>query len=170
MVEELNWAWSLILLLIIWAAAFKDLRSFKIPHIYPGIVIALWVLGAGIELVTNNIDAIDLIWQLAAAIIAFMIGFVLFAMKVMGGGDVKLFAALALWIKFSNLFYLVAMMFILGLVYTILYAAFIYIRHRKQANETVSRKESLSVVRRSKVPYGPAIALGLSAYLAVLWA
>lgn len=74
------------------AAALSDLRSLIIPNRYP-IAIALlypaYVLAAG--------HAIDWPGGLMVAGGTFAVGLALFALRLTGGGDVKLLTAIALW-------------------------------------------------------------------------
>lgn len=77
---------------LIIAAAASDWRSLVIPNRYSLALVALYpsyVLASG--------GTIDWVAGLAFGASAFAAGFVLFAFKIFGGGDVKLFAAIALW-------------------------------------------------------------------------
>ena len=170
MIEGLPYFWGIALLCVVWSAAYKDIRSFTIPHLYPMLVVILWGVALPFAL-TGFLNTPDLIWNITSAGLAFFIGFILFALRLMGGGDVKLFTALSLWIKFSNLHIFVLFMVILGLFYTLLYAAWQYMKRRYHSDyKAETRMETYRIIKRSKVPYGPAIALGLTAYLAVLYA
>lgn len=74
------------------AAAASDWRSLTVPNRYSLAIAALfvpYVLVAGGDL--------DWLAHLGVASAAFGFGFVLFALRFCGGGDVKLFAAAALW-------------------------------------------------------------------------
>ncbi|MDE2301582.1 MAG: prepilin peptidase [Sphingomonadales bacterium] len=82
-------------------------------------------------------------FQLLVALGAFAVLAVLFAFRAMGGGDVKLLTALALWIRPAWFLQLVTIMAILGGVLTIVFAAWHITRRRKE---------------RIAVPYGVAIA------------
>ena len=86
----------------------------------------------------------DVALQLGFAIACLAILAALFAMRAMGGGDVKLLSALALWIPPALFFKLVVLMALLGGVLTVVIAA----RHllRKRAGPVM-------------VPYGVAIAV-----------
>ncbi|MFQ5562693.1 MAG: prepilin peptidase [Parvularculaceae bacterium] len=80
-------------------AAMNDLYEFKIPN-WVSIVLLAAYPAAGVALGAPA----PLIFQgcvLAAAALA--IGFILYATKVLGGGDAKLFAATAPWIGLSGL-------------------------------------------------------------------
>ena len=81
--------------------------------------------------------------QLALGVAAFAVLTGLFALRMMGGGDVKLLTALALWLPWQPFLTLVVIMALLGGVLTIVFAAW----HR--------------IARRSgklEIPYGVAIA------------
>lgn len=81
--------------------------------------------------------------QVGVAFIAFVVLAGLFALKLMGGGDVKLLAALALWLPPLTFVKLLVIMSLLGGALTIVVAAWHY---------TVTRR------RDAKIPYGVAIA------------
>ena len=123
-------------------AAFTDLRSRIIEN---------W-LNAGIAL------AAPLFWwasdyalwpdvaiQIALALAVFALFGGLFAMGGMGGGDVKLIGALALWLPLQPLVLMLVVMAMAGGVLTILMAALHKIRKSREKLE---------------IPYGVAIAFG----------
>ena len=76
------------------AAAYSDLRRFEIPNAISIALVLLYpvflLTGSGI---THPVIAV------AIAVAAFLIGGGLFAAGWLGGGDVKLFAAVALWVS-----------------------------------------------------------------------
>ncbi|MBC7908514.1 MAG: prepilin peptidase [Rhodospirillaceae bacterium] len=80
-------------------AAISDLKAFRIPNrdsllIAAAFVVAVPALGLGAEAAA---------WHVAAGVAAFVLGAVLFAFKVWGGGDVKLVAAVTLMMGFAGL-------------------------------------------------------------------
>ena len=81
--------------------------------------------------------------QLALGMAAFAVLAGLFAVRAMGGGDVKLLTALALWLPWQPFLKLLVIMALLGGVLTILFAA----AHR------IARRKG-----RVEIPYGVAIA------------
>ncbi|MEE4199835.1 A24 family peptidase [Erythrobacter sp.] len=83
--------------------------------------------------------------QLGIALLAFAILAGLFALRVMGGGDVKLLTALALWIEPAAFLQLLIIMAVAGGVLTIVMAGYHVMRRRKD---------------RLAIPYGVAIAFG----------
>jgi len=73
------------------AAAASDWRNLMVPNSYSLALAGLfpsYVLASG---------GVDWIGSLTYAGVAFAVGFLLFVLRICGGGDVKLFAAVALW-------------------------------------------------------------------------
>jgi prepilin peptidase CpaA len=120
-------------------AAFTDLRRRQIDN---------W-LNASIALAAPLFWwAGGLCWwaiglQLAVAAGAFALLCALFALRAMGGGDVKLLTALALWIRPDWFAHLVVIMALLGGVLTVAVAAWHIARRQRN---------------RIAIPYGVAIA------------
>lgn len=74
------------------AAAVTDLRARRVPNVIPLAIAALYpalVLAPG--------STVDWTGGLATGAIALLVGYLLFALRLCGGGDAKLFAALAIW-------------------------------------------------------------------------
>ena len=125
-------------------AAISDMRAFRIPNIYPAILILLFVLMQGFS------GFSDQLWvQLLHFIAALVVGMALFAKGWIGGGDAKLYAAVALWFNFSGGVALLFMTSISGLVLAIMLIA---------ARMAGLRKNVPKEERR--IPYGVAIAVG----------
>jgi prepilin peptidase CpaA len=82
--------------------------------------------------------------QLGVASITFAVCAGLFALRAMGGGDVKLLTALALWIQPALFLKLVIMMSLLGGLLTVVFGAWHIVKRRRD---------------RLAIPYGVAIAL-----------
>ena len=82
--------------------------------------------------------------HLLTAALAFSFFAIWFALGMMGGGDVKLFAALALWFPWADVMMMVLYASILGAVVTILFLVIHKLRRG---------------VGRAQIPYGVAIAL-----------
>ena len=80
------------------AAAGWDLASFTIPNFLQVVLVA----GFAILALASHMALGPLGWHLLAAAIGFAIGFALFAFNLVGGGDAKLFASVALWLGFPN--------------------------------------------------------------------
>ena len=120
-------------------AAFTDIRHRQIDNwLNAGIALGapLFWWASGLSLWPG------VALQFAVAFGAFIILAGLFAMRAMGGGDVKLLTALALWIPFSQYFELLLMMALVGGVLTIVMGAWHVMRRQKE---------------RLAIPYGVAI-------------
>lgn len=87
----------------------------------------------------------DLALQLLVAVIAFAGLTGLFVLRAMGGGDVKLLTALALWLPWALFLKLLVVMALVGGVLTVVLGMWHVSRRRKD---------------RLKIPYGVAIATG----------
>jgi prepilin peptidase CpaA len=85
--------------LLLAAAAGWDLASFTIPNFLPAMLAAAFVLFA----VAAGLSWSAIGWHLAAGFAGLFIGFTLFALGYIGGGDAKLFAAVVLWLGFHDL-------------------------------------------------------------------
>ena len=120
-------------------AAFTDLRRRQIDNwLNVGIALiapAFW-WASGLTLWPG------VAYQLGLALVAFVLLAGLFAMRVMGGGDVKLLTALALWIQPDHFLWLLLVMSVLGGVLTIVFGAW-----------HVARRQT----GRIAIPYGVAI-------------
>src|SRR3546814_899503 len=121
-------------------AAVTDIRERKIANwLNAGIALAaplFWWSGS-LELWP------DVAVQLGVAVAAFVVLAGLFALRMMGGGDVKLLTALALWIEPTWFLRLLIVMALIGGVLTVIMGAIHIIRRQRQ---------------RLAVPYGVAIA------------
>lgn len=122
-------------------AAWGDLRARIIPN-WLNLSIAL---GAPLWWWTNGWSLWpDIVLQIALACAVFFVFAACFAIGAMGGGDVKLIAALSLWLPLSPLMRMLFVMALLGGVVTI--ATLAVHRWRK----TLGNPE---------IPYGVAISL-----------
>lgn len=121
-------------------AAFTDIRRRQIDN-WLNAAIALaapaYWWAAGLSLWP------DIAMQVGLAAATFLVLAGLFALRLMGGGDVKLLSALALWLAPGMFVKLLVIMSLLGGFLTIVFAAWHY---------TVTRR------RDAKIPYGVAIA------------
>lgn len=122
-------------------AAFTDLRSRQIGNwLNAGIA-----LGAPLFWWSTGLDPWPgMALQLGVALATFIICAILFALRAMGGGDVKLLTALALWIAPLPFLKLLILMAILGGTLTLLFGARHIMKRRRD---------------RLAIPYGVAISL-----------
>lgn len=123
-------------------AAFTDIRRRQIDNWLNGAI----ALGAPLFWWASGVSLWpDVAIQLGVAFAAFVLLAGLFALKVMGGGDVKLLTVLALWIPPEIFLQLLVIMAIAGGVLTIAMGAWHFLRRQKE---------------RLAIPYGVAIAFG----------
>jgi prepilin peptidase CpaA len=121
-------------------AAFTDIRRRQIDNwLNAGIALAapLFWWASGLSLWPG------VAWQLGMALVTFIVLAGLFALRAMGGGDVKLLTALALWIEPEWFLRLVIVMALAGGVLTVVLGAWHIARRQRE---------------RLAVPYGVAIA------------
>lgn len=142
--------------LFVWAAV-ADFRSFKIPN---RISVSLVALYPAYLLATPTLPNWHLVSiAVAFALIVFVVGFGMFVMGWMGGGDVKLLSAAALWAGplaiLPFLIVVVAASALLALVIAV----------RTLTEQSVPLREAVVGLRfaplmKLTVPYGAAIAVG----------
>jgi prepilin peptidase CpaA len=122
-------------------AAFTDLRHRKIGNWLTGAI----ALGAPLFWWASGLSLWpDIAWQIGVAFATFAVLAALFAMRMMGGGDVKLLSALALWIAPLLFLKLIIVMALLGGVLTIVFGGWHVIRRQRE---------------KLAIPYGVAIAM-----------
>lgn len=133
-----------LLACIVGAAGIQDALRFRISNFFPlavvvGAIAAAAIAGPSVSL-----------WQNALVFVAVLaLGTAAFSYRLLGGGDVKMFAAVGLWLDLRSAVWLVALIFISGGV-----VALIYLASRPFRSGGDGRKG------HTKVPYGIAIALG----------
>jgi prepilin peptidase CpaA len=123
-------------------AAFTDIRRRQIDNwlniaIAAGAPLFWWTSGLALWP--------DVALQVGVAVAAFAALAGLFAMGMMGGGDVKLLTALALWIEPNAFLQLLIIMAIAGGILTIIMGGYHFLMQQKE---------------RLAIPYGVAIAFG----------
>lgn len=140
--------WLVIVLgVLLAAAAVEDALRFRISNLTCAGVLAAAVCAAVLEGVSVEL------WQnLAVFAILLVLGTAAFAAKLLGGGDVKLFAALGLWFDLSSAVWLVALVFLAGGAVAIAYL--------------LARPWRRAPAKDRRVPYGIAIAIGGLAVIA----
>lgn len=89
---------AIFLAALIWASV-TDLRHFEVPNWLPAAIVLSFAVAALLQGDVRTV-AQDHVLIGAATLV---IGFVLFAVRLVGGGDVKLLAATALWVGWSHL-------------------------------------------------------------------
>jgi prepilin peptidase CpaA len=135
-------------------AGVWDLASFTIPNFLSIALIGLFAVfafAAGLTL-----PAVGL--HLLAGLAGLVLGFGLFAMGWIGGGDAKLFAAVALWLGFHDLLNYALLASVFGGVLTL---ALLALRRLPLPVPLVRQAWALRLHdARSGIPYGVALAIG----------
>lgn len=142
LITYLHYGLVIALAIALLFAAFTDLRSRQISNRL-NLAIAI---GAPLFWWTSGLSLWpDVAMQLGVALAAFAVLAAMFAIGLMGGGDVKLLTALALWIAPQAFLQLLIIMALAGGVLTIVMAGWHFLRRQKE---------------RLAIPYGVAIAFG----------
>ena len=148
-------AWCLAALLV--AAAIEDAVRMRISNV---LCLAVFV-GAIVAMIAGGLEVT--LWQNALVFTALLgAGTVLFGMGKMGGGDVKLFAALGLWCSLDAALIMVCGVLISGGVLALLVLAVRTFAPAAAAARVVVLKPG------GGIPYGVAIAAGGLLTLALL--
>lgn len=149
-------------------AAASDVASRRIPN-QLSLIIAASFLVAGVA----SPDRVDLLGGLWVAAAIFAVGFIGFALGKVGGGDVKLLAAMGLWAgPAAAMDYLVLTGIAggaLALMYLVPEVAHAMTWFRATLERRVPRLQAIAIasdVKTQGLPYGVAIAAG---GIFVLW-
>lgn len=129
-----------ILAVLLLIAAATDLRARTIAN---GLNLAIALLAPAYWWANGLSPSPDMALQLALGLAVFAVFAALFALGWMGGGDVKLLGALALWLPTALTLKMLILMSLIGGVLTLAYVVTHKIRKIKESPE---------------IPYGVAIA------------
>ena len=141
------------------AAGICDLASYTIPNFLSAALAGLFLAFA----IAAHLDLGLAGWHLAAGGAGLALGFGLFALGWSGGGDAKLFAAIALWLGFSDLAAYAAAASLFGglLTLTLLLLRKVPLPAGLNGQGWLVRLHDA----RSGIPYGVALAAGVFAVL-----
>lgn len=142
MTVQLPDIFGILLAVLLLMAAWTDIRTRTISN---ELNAAIALLAVGFWWAAGESLWPDVVMRVAVALLLFMLFALLFMLRMMGGGDVKMIAALALWLPFNALLAMLTVMALAGGVITI----FLLVRQRWRPNAA-----------RPEVPYGVAIAIG----------
>ena len=149
---------TLYLIFSMLAVLWFDVSKYIIPNWLVGSLLLLYPVAVWMSPV-----AID--WQMALVgmLIVFVIGYAVFAMKWMGGGDVELITAYALWVGLSNLAEFIFIFGVIGGVFSVA----LWVLRKGLLHTNRSGKPLPRILREGEpVPYGVAIVLG---FMLMLW-
>jgi prepilin peptidase CpaA len=136
------------------AAALCDLARYTIPNrLCAALAVLFLVFAAAVALPLPLLG-----WHLAAGAAGLALGFALFALGWIGGGDAKLFAAIALWLGFGDLLAYGAAASLFGGALTL---GLLVLRQVPLPAALLGRGWILRLHdRQSGIPYGVALAAG----------
>ncbi|MBM3580464.1 MAG: pilus assembly protein CpaA [Alphaproteobacteria bacterium] len=136
--------------LLAWAA-WDDIRAYRIPNWLVGAFLALFAAA----LVSGIIPEKRILFHLATGAGALALGVLLFSRNWIGGGDAKLFAALALWAGWPETLRLALVTAIAG------GGVALFVLWRIRRTRTANGKDIPAGPKpgRPQVPYGVALAL-----------
>ena len=148
------WLLFFVLPALLVAAAMWDIASFTIPNFIPVALLA----GFALLLIVHPMSASAFGVHLLAGFIGLAVGFTLFALGYIGGGDAKLFAGVALWFGLHDLllYTLVASVFGGALTLSILAMRRVPLPAPLAAQGWLLRLHD----DREGIPYGVALAAG----------
>ena len=134
-------------------AAYSDLTSYKLPNFISLILMA----GFAVVMMVLQPPLSAVGWHVGVGAILFAVGFALFAAGLFGGGDVKVIAALGLWLGPMNVLSFLTLMTIFGGVLAVALLVFrkIKIPQTWLENSAIAGLHS----KEEGIPYGVAIAL-----------
>jgi prepilin peptidase CpaA len=132
-------------------AAVKDAREYRIPN-----TTVLCLVAAFIPYAAVQGSWMFLLWALAAGGVMFAVCAGMFAVRLVGGGDAKLIAAMALWTQFAAMprFFIV-----MALTGGILSAVYLVTRRLARRSAAPDPSAAPAEAPSQKIPYGVAIAL-----------
>lgn len=154
-----TWVAPGLFLALLAFAGVSDIARRKIPN---WTVLALIIVWIGAAIAGQAIGPWYL--ALAAAVIAFAVGYAFYNFGLMGAGDAKLFTAAAL---FANLGWLFQLALFTALLGGVLAVAYLMIRPRKAMRGLTAQGRAEALKNASGIPYGVPIALAaaFTAYL-----
>lgn len=142
MTIELPDLFGILLAVLLLMAAWTDIKTRTISN---ELNATIALLGMVFWFIAGETIWPDIAIRVGIALGLFLVCALLFLMKWMGGGDVKMIGALALWLPLQALIAMLTVMALAGGVIS----AFLLIRQKWRPN-----------AERPDVPYGVAIAIG----------
>jgi prepilin peptidase CpaA len=141
------------------AAAGWDIASFTIPNFLHGVLLA----GFAVFAVSTRMPMAALGWHCGAAAIGLAVGFLLFARGLVGGGDAKLFASVALWFGYPDILSFAVIASVFGGAL----AVFLLLFRQVPLPQFLASQAWLAKLHdhKSGIPYGVALASGAFAVL-----
>jgi prepilin peptidase CpaA len=155
LLAELHAACLALFAVLLIGAAVQDLRTMHIANGFPLAIVALFALFAAAGWASGRLPISSIGVAVAGAALIFAVGLAAFAAGVLGGGDVKLLAAVGLFAGPARLVDFLAITALAGGALGIAVLAGAPIGQSAGADGATWRARL-----RGRLPYGPAIAAG----------
>lgn len=139
--------------LLIWAA-MSDIRTYKIPN-----KISLLIAGIYPAHVLSS-TGVDWLGGLGVGAAVLGVGFVIFALRIVGGGDVKLAAATALWAGPEMIGAFLLLTALAGGLLSIVMFIRNWLIKRYQSVPVDGAEAPAAAALKTVVPYGAAVTMG----------
>ncbi|HYM98748.1 MAG TPA: prepilin peptidase [Aestuariivirgaceae bacterium] len=157
----------ILFILLMLTAAVSDLRSYRLPNWLVAAVASLFIVAAA----ATGMPLSLALWHGLAGVLVLIAGFGLFTAGVIGGGDAKLLAAVALWIGWTKLATFIFYTALAGGALAIVMLIWEFFRLHV---ELTAGNPNSSLIKRitslkPDLPYGVAIAAGACATLPETW-
>jgi prepilin peptidase CpaA len=140
--------------LLAWTA-IHDFRTFTIPNWICAAVVALFVVHG-----LSAPESVSWINSLIAGFLMFLGGLALFAANLMGGGDVKLIAALGLWAGLDAIMEFLVVTSIAGGILALAIVSRRWLSRQTIPDVATTEAGEQVSLRTAALPYGVAIACG----------
>ena len=145
---------SIYLIFSMLAVIWYDSTRYIIPNWLVGLLLGVYPLA--VLMAHSHID-----WPMAfaGAMMVLFVGYIIFMKRIMGGGDVKLITACALWVGYQNLLEFLFMFSLLGGVFAV---GVLGARKLLPFVPKLTKSGTIPRILRDKepVPYGVAISIG----------
>jgi prepilin peptidase CpaA len=145
---------SLIFPVVMVLAMVADFRTFEIPNSLPLALVLVYPLAA----VSAGFSWQQILWACALGSLMLLVAMVMFALRVMGGGDGKLLAAASLWTGQEQIFEFLLITTLAGGVLTM--ALLLYRRLPLASHFTGIAVLRQLHAKKKDIPYAIAIGAG----------
>ena len=148
----------LVLIVLLLASAVYDVAALRIPNVLCAAIAILFLVPTAASFWVGGTVNLAL-EHVGAGVLMFLIGWGLFVIGVMGGGDVKLLAATSIWVGFDLLLHHVVYIALLGLVVLVVLFSARFLAKIFMARLRIpqGRRFPVSLKPEEGVPYGVAI-------------
>jgi prepilin peptidase CpaA len=155
-----------VLPLLMLLAAATDIAVMRIPNWLTGLTALLFFPMAYLTGMPLN----DIGSHALAGVVLFFAGYVLFSLRLFGGGDAKLMAAAGLWFGSQDAMRFLVMTAVAGGVLAVAYMVWtaISVMQKNNTEGAMTFRQKLRTVS-PKLPYGCALAVGAILTFPITW-